>query len=85
MTHNMSNQYSFWLTSNPTYNIAVDFEEFKEEGYNVLLIPDNKIEMYQYSERGTIEGINDQQVDINYANQQLTEVIVEKGFSKVKE
>ena len=82
--NDMSQYYSFWTTSGTTYNNVVDFSEFKTDDYNILLLPNTEIAMYQYSQCGSINGIDSQFVDLNYANQDLKRTIVENGFSKVK-
>lgn len=79
----MSQKYSFWLTSNPTYDVKVDFSKFRAEN-NILYIPDDYIAMYQYSQNGTIAGIDSANVDLNYANASLSEEIVEHGFDRAK-
>ena len=82
--NDISKVYNCWLTSNATYNIAVDFQDFKTEDYEVLMMPSETIAMYQYSQQGQINGITGN-VDLNYANEDLSATIVEKGFSKVKQ
>lgn len=80
----ISKVYNCWLTSNATYNIAVDFEDFKAEDYEILTIPNDEIAMYQYSQQGQIDGISGN-VDLNYATKELSDTIIEKGFSKIKQ
>lgn len=80
----ISKVYNCWLTSNATYNIAVDFEDFKAEDYEVLTMPSETIAMYQYSQQGQIDGIVGN-VDLNYATEELSDTIIEKGFSKIKQ
>ena len=80
----ISKVYNCWLTSNATYNIAVDFEDFKAEDYEILTIPNDEIAMYQYSQQGQIDGISGN-VDLNYATTELSDTIIEKGFSKIKQ
>ena len=82
--NDISKVYNCWLTLNATYNIAVDFQDFKTEDYEVLMMPSETIAMYQYSQQGQINGITGN-VDLNYANEDLSATIVEKGFSKVKQ
>lgn len=80
----ISKVYNCWLTSNATYNIAVDFEDFKAEDYEILTIPNDEIAMFQYSQQGQIDGISGN-VDLNYATKELSDTIIEKGFSKIKQ
>ena len=80
----ISKVYNCWLTSNATYNIAVDFEDFKAEDYEILTMPNDEIAMYQYSQQGQIDGISGN-VDLNYATKELSDTIIEKGFSKIKQ
>ena len=47
-------------------------------------MPSETIAMYQYSQQGQIDGIVGN-VDLNYATEELSDTIVEKGFSKVKQ
>lgn len=79
----LSNKYTFWLTSNKTYNQQVDFTSFKEENFPILYTPNNNVAIYQYSECGKVAGINGN-VDIDYATNILEKVIEENGYSKVK-
>lgn len=79
----LSREYTFWLTSNKTYNQDVNFERFKEDSFPVLYIPNNNISIYQYSQRGKVSGI-ESFVDIDYAYSFLPEIIDKNGFSKVK-
>jgi len=44
----LSNKYTFWLTSNKTYNQQVDFTSFKEENFPILYTPNNNVAIYQY-------------------------------------
>ena len=79
----ISKAYNCWLTSPSTYNVAVEFEKFKQENYSISTMPTDNIAMYQYCQRGQAAGIQGE-VDLNYASQSLVKTIEEKGYSKVK-
>lgn len=79
----LSKKYTFWVTSGSTYNKSVDFEEFKDDTYEVKHLPDTNIPIYQYSQQGSIDGIN-AKVDLDYGIMSLEDVIESNGYSKVK-
>ena len=77
----LSDKYPFWLTSNETYDTSVQFDTFKESDYKVVFIPDNKTSMYQYTQKGQVDGIFGE-VDIDYAAQSLSDSITAKVFNR---
>lgn len=79
----LSQEYTFWLTSNATYDVNIAFERFKAEDYPVVLAPTISKAVFQYCQAGTIPGI-DGQIDLNYGTKILTDSIEDAGFSKVK-
>lgn len=79
----LSDKYSFWLTSNETYDTSVNFDSFKNPNYNLMFMPNNQTQMYQYCQRGQVDGIYGE-VDVDYATKTLTKTIVDNGYSKPK-
>ena len=74
--------YPLWLTSSESYDNKTNFTKFKKSSFPVLYRTDNEKAMWQYSQRGQIEGINGE-VDINYATSTLTNKIIQsKGYKK---
>ena len=74
--------YPLWLTSSESYNNKTNFNKFKTPSFPVLYRTDNEKVMWQYSQRGKIEGINGE-VDINYATSALTNKIIQgNGYKK---
>lgn len=74
----LSENYSLWLTSNETYENYVTMGEFATPEYQVEFEPNSTISMYQYSQRGDINGINANGVDFDYSNGD----IFNKGYTK---
>lgn len=80
----LSDKYTFWLTSNETYDQDVKFIEFKNPTFSVEFMPNADVEMYQYSAYGRVDGIEDNVVDVDYASATLSENIINEGYAKVK-
>lgn len=79
----LSEEYTFWLTSNNTFKDKVYFDDFYEEDFPVLYTPNNNVSIYQHSECGKIDGIKEN-VDIDYATSILPKIVEEKGYTKIK-
>lgn len=74
--------YPLWLTSSESYDNKTNFTKFKTPAFPVLYKTDNEKVMWQYSQRGQIEGINGE-VDVNYATSTLTNKIIQgNGYKK---
>ncbi len=74
--------YPLWMTSSESYNNKTDFDQFKKESFSVIYKTDNERAIWQYSQRGKIDGISGE-VDINYATSTLTNKIIQgKGYKK---
>lgn len=72
--------YPLWMTSSESYNKKTDFDKFKQDSFSILYKTNNEKTMWQYSQRGTIDGINGE-VDINYATSNLkNRVISSEGY-----
>lgn len=72
--------YPLWMTSSESYNNKTDFDKFKQDSFSILYKTNNEKTMWQYSQRGTIDGINGE-VDINYATSNLkNRVISSEGY-----
>ena len=75
--------YPLWMTSSESYNNKTEFRTFKNDSFSVIYKTDNEKTMWQYSQRGQIDGINGY-VDINYATSSLTEKVTQSRGYKLQ-
>ena len=74
--------YPLWMTSSESYNNKTDFGKFKQDSFSILYKTNNEKAMWQYSQRGRIDGIEGE-VDINYATSTLKDKVIETpGYKK---
>ena len=72
--------YPLWMTSSESYNKKTDFDSFKDDSFSVIYKTNNEKAMWQYSQKGKIDGI-DGYVDINYATSTLkSKIIHSEGY-----
>lgn len=75
--------HPLWMTSSQTYNKETNFDTFKQDSFSILHKTDNERAMWQYSQKGKIDGINGN-VDINYATSTLTNLIQQSPGYKLQ-
>jgi GH25 family lysozyme M1 (1,4-beta-N-acetylmuramidase) len=75
--------HPLWMTSSESYNNKTDFDKFKQDSFSVIYKTDNEKAMWQYSQKGKIDGIAGN-VDINYATSTLTNKITQSEGYKLQ-
>lgn len=73
----MSDKCTLWLTSHETYDNENSVTDLKKENTPIINLPSDQIDSYQYSQRGSVAGI-DGEVDIDYSTKDLIEKVSTK-------